>query len=142
MRPAKPPPRPIRAVAGILERDGRILLGKRPPGLLGGLWEPVTADLDDTEEGPAALVRGFSAKVGLDVQIGKPLGSVLHVFTHRRLVLEVFEVHAPNTEEPRRIVGYEGLRWVDPQGPDVALSTLARKTLALVPHRPSTVPGA
>ncbi len=61
----------VHAVALLVEVDGRLWLGKRPPGLLGGLWEPpITANF-----------------VG-----GERVADVLHVFTHRRLVVEVRRV--------------------------------------------------
>jgi A/G-specific adenine glycosylase len=131
--PAKKKPVPVRGVCGLLVRDGRVLLGRRPPGLLGGLWEPVGAELVDDEAPEGALAAAFLRRAGLVVAVGRPLGSVVHVFTHRRLVLEVRAVtaDAPIAADLAGDGSYTQLAWADPAAGDVALSKLARKVLAL-----------
>src|SRR5690606_15058483 len=99
------PPVPVRGVAGLLERDGRVLLGRRPPGLLGGLWEPVGAWSD--EPAGDALRRACRERAGLDVAVGPALGEVVHVFTHRRLTLAVHAVDGVG--EPSGDGSYEAL---------------------------------
>lgn len=125
----KRPPTPVRGAAGLCRLDGRELLAKRVPGLLGGLWEPVRVDLDGDEDAAPALVRAFAASVGLRVVLGPPVGRVVHVFTHRRLTLDVFEV-VEAAGRPRAAAPYEDVALAPPDDPGVGLSTLARKVLA------------
>jgi len=88
----KPKAAVVHAVAGVLERRGRLLVLRRPShGLLGGLWELPTAEGRD----PDALVAAVRARTGLTVAAGAELGRVRHLFTHRDLRLEVV------TLEPR-----------------------------------------
>jgi A/G-specific adenine glycosylase len=132
-RAPRPKPKAVRGAAGILWQQGRVLLGQRPPrGLLGGLWEPISTQLPRGEAADSAVVRAFREQAGLEVRVGEPLGQVVHVFTHRRLTLEVVEVTRTDAAQPRCLGTYQALRWVDPARPDgVGLSTLARRTLAL-----------
>ncbi len=130
----KAPPTVIRAVAGIWSQQGAVLCGQRPPGLLGGMWEPISAAC---EGDPATtLSAAFLEKTGLKVKVGQRLGEVLHIFSHRRLTLEVYEIRGASGV-PSALSDYEAVDWVDAAQPHVALSTLARKTLALAqPQQP------
>ena len=124
----KAPPKPVRAVAGLWTRSGRVLCGRRPPGLLGGLYEPISCDLADDEPALPALVEAFRTRAGVVARPLGALGELVHVFTHRRMTLHVFEVDAAG--EPVASGGYEALAWVDPAAPDVGLSKLAVRALA------------
>ncbi len=65
--------------------DGRVLLARRPPeGLFGGMWEPPCARLEDD----ADPLRAAQALGAVDV---RPAGALVHVLTHRRLVVDVVE---------------------------------------------------
>jgi A/G-specific adenine glycosylase len=125
----KPPPRPAWAVAGLLRREGRLLMGRRPEGLLGGLWEPVGAVWSGASDPGEAVRQAFRERAGLEVRVRADLGEVVHVFTHRRLSLRVFAVEGPG--EPALGEGYDAIGWVDPARPHVGLSKLALKALAL-----------
>ncbi|MCB9663401.1 MAG: A/G-specific adenine glycosylase [Alphaproteobacteria bacterium] len=134
--PARKAPRAEEGVAGLLVDEGRVLLGQRPPGLLGGLWEPV---LGQGVPRTAAAIRDvFAARTGLTVEVTGALGEVRHVFTHRVLTLDVHAV--------RRVGGrlrgdgsYEALAWADLEAPGLPLSVLARKLLACGARSPSPV---
>lgn len=128
MKRPKPPPRPMRGVAGLLVDEGRFLLGRRPPGLLGGLWEPIGCEVAG-EPSRHDLERAFSDRVGLRVRAEQRLGEIVHVFTHRRLVLDVWAVEGAGA--PSALAYYDDVAWVDAASPHVALSTLARRTIAL-----------
>jgi A/G-specific adenine glycosylase len=67
----------VRATALVRVVDGRIWLGKRPDGLLGGLWEPpISAEWSLSEE-------------------TRSIAEVVHVFSHRRLLVDVRVPDAP-----------------------------------------------
>jgi len=138
-RPPRKKPRPVRGAAGILRRDGAVLLGQRPgTGLLASLWEPVGADLASQESASDGVRRAFLDRVSLEVGITAHLGQIVHVFSHRRLTLEVFEVAVAGGDDPVAGGGYQALRWVDPAAPgEVALSKLARRTLDLALEPPA-----
>ncbi len=117
-----------RACAVIAEEGGRILLARRPmTGLLAGLWEPPMGP----QATPAAVL---SERLGMRLTEGRPLGSVLHVFTHLRLTVEVWRGQAEGTPAPVASVagGYMDARWLPlAEVEGAALSTLARKIIAV-----------
>lgn len=78
--------------AGILRRNGRVLLAQRPPdGLLGGLWEFPGGKQDDGEDLPACLRRELREELNIEVDVGNPLGVFRHAYTHFRITLHAFE---------------------------------------------------
>lgn len=123
----KAPPKEVRGAAGLLWREGAVLMGRRPPGLLGGLWEPISVEGDDLPE--ALLVRAFRERAGLEVRVVKRLGPVVHVFTHRRLALEVMEVEVVAQQPLGGDGSYTGLAWITPGADTHALSRLAEKVV-------------
>lgn len=123
-------PVPVQGVAGILAREGAVLLGKRPEGLLGGMWEPICDEVAGALD-PAAVTEVFARRTGLSVQVTAQLGEVVHVFTHRRLTLAVYLVAPTSGGQLRGDGSYDGLAFADPGASDLPLSTLARKVLAL-----------
>jgi A/G-specific adenine glycosylase len=98
-----------------------VLMARRPlSGLLAGLWEPPMATGSD----PQASV---GARLGVTLRQPRPVGEVLHVFTHLRLTTQVFEAELVGSP---LAADYLELRWVPSAEVDsLALSTLARKLL-------------
>ena len=105
----------VRSVAVVVRSERGVLMARRPEdALLGGLWELPRGD--DLE--------ALRARIG-PVELGRELGSVRHIFSHRKLTLQVFEARLAR---PAPGGFYTELRWVeDPE--TLALSTLARKAL-------------
>ena len=131
---AKAPIR-IEAVAGWVRRRGRVLAVQRPSGgLLGGLWDLPGGDVEKGESPGPALRRSLRERLGLEVEAVDRVGTVEHVFTHRRLQLHVFRCQAPGGRVRRR--DFEAHRWVPAKRFDaLAQATLTRKALALVRER-------
>jgi A/G-specific adenine glycosylase len=79
-------------------RDGRLLLVRRPEdGLLGGMWSFPGEVARAGESVEDAAARAGRAASGLAiVGRGRPLGSVVHVFSHRREVYHVFLFVVPD----------------------------------------------
>ncbi|MCP5058911.1 MAG: A/G-specific adenine glycosylase [bacterium] len=131
VKAAKKAPKRVTAVAARLQRNGRFLAVRRPPeGLLGGLWELPGGDLSPGETPEAAASRSLHERVGLEAKACMPLGSVEHVFTHRRLTLHVLRVEASEGRVRRH--GYDAHRWLSEAALNaLPLSKIARKAIAL-----------
>ena len=126
--PKRKPPVPIIGVAGLLPWGSGVLVARRPPGLLGGLWEPPGVwPVEEASE--AVLQRAFEERLGLHVRATGKAGTVTHVFSHRRLTLHVHHLELLAIAEPEPHAYYVAAGVVD--DPAVSLSKLARKTLAL-----------
>ncbi len=133
VKPPKKPPREVAAVAARVDRDGRVLAVRRPPGgLLGGLWELPGDELEAGETPEAAAARSLRERAGLTAKACTPLGAIEHLFTHRRLTLHVLRVDVAPGRVRRH--HYDAHRWLlEPALGALPLSTLARKAIALPP---------
>lgn len=128
----KKPPTPMFAVYGVWRRPEGIVLGRRPNrGLLSGLYEPIGMEVGPDDDPAKALRVAFRDRIGCTVVRAHRLGEIVHVFSHRRLRAVVFEVEAEGSPECRE--GYQEVT-VRANPEDVALSTLARRILALQPQ--------
>ena len=136
-RAPKSAPRPIQAVAGWLERRGRVLVVRRPErGLLAGTWELPGGERLPGEALEACLARHLEEGLGLSFQGAEALGSVEHVFSHRRLRLHVFRCKPIAGRIRRR--AWTAHRWVSPRAlDDLAQGGPTRKARARVAERES-----
>ncbi len=130
LRSARAPKRKVKVVCAAVEREGRILLVRRPHGtLLGGTWALPSAELAGPSEARAAraLVDRALAELGLAPEGAfQRVGSVRHVFTHRDVTAVVVRQKATGRLRPPA-------RWVDGgQLGALALSSFTRKTLSLL----------
>ena len=115
-RPVRNPKKAVphqEIVVAVLQRQGRYLIGKRPPkGLLGGLWEFPGGKVEPGETHQQALVRECKEELGIKVKIGGLIASVNHAYTHFRLTLNVYRCNTikPNAEPKQKT--HTELRWV------------------------------
>lgn len=136
--PRKRPPKPrpvVRVVCACVTDGERVLVERRPSGLLRGTWalpeeqlEATVAERGEREDG-TAVARRLAEGAGAAVRAVAYSGAVRHVFTHRDVTADVFLIEgqprapvAPSVAE-RRWVAMDGLG-------GLGLSTFARKTLA------------
>jgi A/G-specific adenine glycosylase len=135
--PVKAPkaaPKPIEAVAALLERGQRVLAVRRPPsGLLGGLWELPGGELAAGEPPSRGLARALRERIGLTPVRVKRLGEVAHGFTHRTLRLHVYHATAPAGRV--RLCHLDAHRWLPLAALEaLPLSAVAKKALLLATH--------
>ena len=123
--------RKVRVVCAVVERRGRVLLVRRPPGtLLGGTWALPAEELARGTGAAAAVARALA---GIGLHSDGPfeeLGSIRHVFTHRDVTALVVRQRAHGR---LRSPG----RWVDGTE-ELAISSFTRKTLRLLGARGGT----
>lgn len=125
----KAPPREERRVALVARNaSGELLLGQRLPDVrFGGMWEPPSAALEAPgERGLPELAALLATSLG-DCQ---DCGIVVHVLSHRRLVVKVLAARLERA--PRGPAGdYATFAWVAPAAlARRGVSALARKLLA------------
>ena len=133
-RPRRQPTKVFAVAAMATDERGRILMGRRPDdGLLGGLWELPGGEIAADDTRPAGVRRWLAERTGLQGDIGPRLASVQHVFTHRRLTLEVYRV--TTSDDALRSHWYTETRWVDRATlEELPLSRLTQKVLSAVGH--------
>ena len=118
----------VRQVAALVERDGRVLLCRRPDSspLLAGLWELPWAPAGASDE---AVEAELAARFGGRFRLGELAGEVRHSITYRSLRVGVRRAVLEDGGE----VG-EGVEAIWAGAADLgrlALSALAAKALAL-----------
>lgn len=93
-RPVTRGRRPIPQVtvaAGVLHRDGLVLIARRPEGgLLGGLWEFPGGKQEGEESLSECLQRELFEELGVKIEVGEKLGVFKHAYTHFRVTLHAF----------------------------------------------------
>ncbi len=103
----------IAVVAGIIRRQGLVLIARRPDHQhMGGLWEFPGGKREPGESVHEALVRELAEELGIQVLASEPFMTVSHAYPGKRVCLEFCRVDAFRGEPH----GAEGqpIRWVAP----------------------------
>jgi len=102
---ARRPPVDVRVAAALVERDGRVLLVRRPEGrLLGRMWEVPQTSLES--RGLPDLARELLERHGLRVVPGALAVRARHAITFRRITLEGYRarLRPPTPRDPERFL--------------------------------------
>ncbi|MFO0725055.1 MAG: 8-oxo-dGTP diphosphatase MutT [Myxococcota bacterium] len=104
------PRKRVRVVAGLLERDGCVLVDQRKAGThLEGLWEFPGGKLEPGETPEAALVRELREELGVEARVVAPVATIEHAYPDFDLELALYAVDFRG--EPRAIE-VAAVRWV------------------------------
>ncbi len=126
-RPRKPLPHQDIA-AGVIWRDGLILIAQRPAnGLLGGLWEFPGGKREPGETMEECLVREVAEELGIAIQVRQPLATVDHAYTHFRITLHAY--HCQYVSGEPKALGCATWKWVRPGELDDYAFPAANRTI-------------
>jgi mutator protein MutT len=128
-------------VAGLLFREGRVLIARRPAGdPLGEVWEFPGGKLEAGETAAAALARELAEELGIAAEVGAEIERIDHDYPHLRLTLIVH--HCPRFRgEPQGMAG-QALAWVAPAAlGDYAFPAADARLLARLPALAATLAG-
>ena len=108
---ATPPPKTIRVVAAVLERDGRYLITqRRATAVLPLMWEFPGGRVEAGETDQAALKRELVHRLGVDIEVGKLISFVSHPYEHYVVDLFLYECTLVTEDlEPRAVSAF---KWV------------------------------
>jgi len=102
----------IAVVAAVIEREGRILITRRPKGThLAGLWEFPGGKPEPGETERGALIREVREELGVAFSPGESLAKVEWQYPDKRVRITFFR--GAITGEPRPLEGQE-IAWVTP----------------------------
>jgi len=97
--------------AGVIWRDGRVLLAQRlPDRLLGGLWEFPGGKREPGEALEECLRREVREELGIEIEVGALLMTLVHAYTHFRITLHVFTCR--HTGGEAQALDVAAWRWV------------------------------
>ena len=101
----------IEVSAGVILRDGKLLLTQRPAGgHLAGLWEFPGGKREAGESFEHCLQRELREELGIEVEVGERLESLTHDYPERTVHLQFFRCRWL-THEPKAI-GCADFAWV------------------------------
>ena len=104
----------IPVVAGIIAKQGKVLLGQRPEGSsLAGVWEFPGGKIEPSESPELALKRELKEELGIDADISKLLLSTTHQYGDVGIIILFFKVDYWKGEP--RTHHHNGLKWVSKQ---------------------------
>lgn len=81
------------SAAALIDRDGRILIAKRPEGKkMAGLWEFPGGKVEPEETPEAALIRELREELGLETRQSclAPIGFASHAYPEFHLLMPLF----------------------------------------------------
>lgn len=110
-----PVPIVLVAAVALIDRDGRVLLARRPTGKpMAGLWEFPGGKIRDGESPEAALVRELAEELGLDTAESclAPLTFASHRYADFHLLMPLYVCRVWKGS-PRAREG-QALKWVAP----------------------------
>jgi len=107
--------RVIEVVGGIIRRDGKYLLGRRPLGKSqGGLWEFIGGKIEPGETPEQALARECREEIALDIVNEKIRTSVTHTYPEKTIHLTLIDCEPAPGAEPSALEHAE-LGWFMPE---------------------------
>lgn len=110
-----PSPRSVEVSAGLIFRNGKVLITQRRAGdHLGGLWEFPGGKRRPDETFAECLVRELREELGIAVTVGELLESITHEYPERTVHLKFFVCQLAADQQPRAL-GCAALRWAGPR---------------------------
>lgn len=105
------PERSVEVSAGLIFRDGKLLIAHRHPDAhLGGLWEFPGGKREPTETAEQCLVRELREELGIEVDIGKLFDQLEHSYPERTVLLSFFLCRWKEREP--QALGCAAFKWI------------------------------
>jgi 8-oxo-dGTP diphosphatase len=83
---------PVAVTAAIIEKDGRVLIGKRKRGHFSGRWEFPGGKVEEGETPEECLRRELKEELEIEARIGRLFLSTVHVYSHMTIELLAYRV--------------------------------------------------
>jgi len=113
MSSASSPPRTIRVVAAVLERDGAYLITqRRTTAVLPLMWEFPGGRVEAGETDQLALKRELLHRLGADIEVGKLISFVSHPYEHYVVDLFLYECTLTATSGALESRAVNAFKWV------------------------------
>jgi len=102
----------IQVAAGLVFREGRLLITQRPPGgHLAGLWEFPGGKRETDESFEDCLRRELREELGIEIDVGELVESITHEYPGKSVHLQFYRC-AWRAHEPRPL-GCAALAWIE-----------------------------
>lgn len=102
-------------IAGIIVWNGQVFIQQRKvEDVWGGLWEFPGGDLGEGEIGNA-LIASISGQTGLLVEVVEPITTVVHHYTHHKIILQCFLCVLKSGNDKVKLTSANNYSWVHPE---------------------------
>ena len=106
-----PASRPVEVAAGVVFRNGELLITQRyPDSHLGGLWEFPGGKREPGETFESALVRELREELGVKVSVGALIETVEHTYPEKTVRVQFH--HCRIREGEPRALGCHAIKWI------------------------------
>ena len=103
----------VDVVVGIVWKDGKVFVKRRPPhGLLGGLWEFPGGKVANGISKTICLQQKLEQKFNLKIKESEPFMSVKHAYSHFKMTLHAYRCEV--SDGPVKAQGIEW-KWLSPE---------------------------
>jgi|SRR5277367_1613401 len=104
---------PLEVCAGLVFREGSLLITQRPAGShLGGLWEFPGGKQHADESDRDCLMRELNEELGIEVAVGRLVETITHAYPERLVRLKFFQCRWLR-HEPQAL-GCQQFAWIGP----------------------------
>src|SRR6266576_6398491 len=106
-----PPLQPVDVAAGLVFRDGKLLITQRhAEAHLGGLWEFPGGKREPHETFEECLIRELREELGIEVTVGELIESLTHAYAEKTVHLKFF--HCTWKQHEPQALGCPAFKWV------------------------------
>ena len=103
----------IEVAAGLVFREGRLLITQRPAGgHLAGLWEFPGGKREANESFEDCLRRELMEELGIEVEVGELVESITHSYPEKTVHLRFFRCTLAEANAEPRAIGCQAVAWV------------------------------
>jgi len=100
-------------VAAVIEKDAKVLVARRKPGLVaGGMWEFPGGKVEDGETAEKCLERELEEEMGVRTRVGDLLCSV--PFSGALMAFELLVFRTELLSDSFRLTDHDEIRWQAP----------------------------
>jgi 8-oxo-dGTP diphosphatase len=126
-----------KVAAAVVERNGKVLVARRKPGMVaGGLWEFPGGKLEEEEEPEKGLEREIEEEMGVRARVGELLCSV--PFEGESMSFELVVFRTELLGDDFRLTDHDEIRWLEPAEMDESLfSKPDRPVVRMLAGRPA-----
>jgi 8-oxo-dGTP diphosphatase len=126
-----------KVAAAVVERDGKVLVARRKPGMVaGGLWEFPGGKLEEGEAAEKGLEREIEEEMGVRARVGELLCSV--PFEGEIMSFELVVFRTELLGDDFRLTDHDEIRWLEPAEMDESLfSKPDRPIVRMLAGRPA-----
>jgi 8-oxo-dGTP diphosphatase len=105
-------PKIVRVTAAILEKNGKILIGKRKPEdeLFGGLWEFPGGKIEESETPKECMARELKEELEIEVEVGELIISNKHKYPHG--IFELLAYRVGHVSGDFVLNNHDEIKWV------------------------------